>query len=37
VGNLVRRYEEGDGDPFGRAVVSAAMDVRRFGHASPLP
>jgi hypothetical protein len=37
VGNLVRRYEEGDGDPYGRAVITAAMDASRFGHASPLP
>jgi hypothetical protein len=36
VPDLLRRYEESGGDPYGRAVVTAAMDAARFGHASLL-
>ncbi|MEV6009144.1 hypothetical protein AB0M29_20305 [Streptomyces sp. NPDC051976] len=36
---LVQWYEQADGaqDCYGKAVVTAAMDARRLGHASPLP
>ncbi|MEU3992590.1 hypothetical protein AB0F24_30255 [Streptomyces platensis] len=36
---LVDHYEQADGPPacYGKAVITAAMDARRLGHASPLP
>ncbi|MGW5820422.1 tetratricopeptide repeat protein [Streptomyces noursei] len=36
---LVDHYEQSDGPPacYGKAVITAAMDARRLGHASPLP
>jgi hypothetical protein len=34
---LLRRYSGPGGDPYGRAVLTAAMDATRFGHAGPLP
>jgi hypothetical protein len=34
---LLRRYAGPGGDPDGRAVLTAAMDATRFGHAGPLP
>ncbi|HEV2253138.1 MAG TPA: hypothetical protein VGS06_08090 [Streptosporangiaceae bacterium] len=36
-GNLVARYEGPGADPYGRAIVTAAMDATRLGHAGPLP
>jgi hypothetical protein len=37
VPDLLRRYCERGGDPYGQAVITAAMDAVRLGHASPLP
>ena len=37
VPDLLRRYEEPGGDPYGQAVITAAMDATRLGYASPLP
>lgn len=34
---LLSRYAGPGGDPRGRAVLTAAMDATRFGHAGPLP
>jgi hypothetical protein len=34
---LLRRYAGPGGDPYGRAVLTAAMDAVRFGLAGPLP
>ena len=34
---LLRRYADPGGDPDGRAVLTAAMDATRLGHAGPLP
>ena len=34
---LLRRYAGPDGDQDERAVITAAMDATRFGHAGPLP
>ena len=31
------RYAGPGGDPYGQAVITAAMDATRLGHASPLP
>jgi hypothetical protein len=36
-GDLLRRYDGPGGDPHGQAMISAAMDAARLGHASPLP
>jgi uncharacterized protein YidB (DUF937 family) len=36
-GELLRRYADPGEDPHGRAVLAAAMDATRFGHAGPLP
>lgn len=36
VPELVNRYRGVGGDPYGQAVIAAAMDAVRFGHASPL-
>jgi hypothetical protein len=35
--NLMARYDGPDADPYGRAIVTAAMDATRLGHAGPLP
>ena len=35
--DLLRCYDGPDGDPYGQAIVTAAMDAARFGHASPVP
>jgi hypothetical protein len=37
VPDLLRRYAGAGGDPYGQAVITAAMDATRLGHASPLP
>jgi uncharacterized protein YidB (DUF937 family) len=37
VPDLLRRYAGPGGDPYGQAIITAAMDVTRLGHASPLP
>ena len=37
VPDLLRRYDGPGGDPYGQAVITAAMDATRLGHASPLP
>ena len=37
VPDLLRRYAGPGGDPYGQAVITAAMDATRLGHASPLP
>ena len=37
VPGLLRRYAGPGGDPRGRAVLTAAMDARRFGLTGPLP
>ncbi|MGH3288736.1 MAG: hypothetical protein ACRDPD_29340, partial [Streptosporangiaceae bacterium] len=37
VPDLLRRYAGPGGDLYGQAVITAAMDATRFGHASPLP
>ena len=37
VPDLLDRYEGSGGDPYGQAVITAAMDAVRLGHASPLP
>lgn len=35
--DLLARYDAPGADPNGRAVITAAMDATRLGHASPLP
>ena len=35
--DLLARYGGPGGDPYGQAVITAAMDATRLGHASPLP
>ena len=37
VPDLLDRYAGLGGDPYGQAVITAAMDATRFGHSSPLP
>jgi hypothetical protein len=37
VPDLLDRYEGAGGDPYGRAILTAAMDATQLGHASPLP
>jgi hypothetical protein len=37
VPDLRRHYDGIAGDPYGQAVITAAMDAARLGHASPLP
>ena len=37
VPDLLRRYDGPGGDPYGQAVITAAMDATRLGYASPLP
>jgi uncharacterized protein YidB (DUF937 family) len=37
VPDLLARYSGPGGDPFGQAVITAAVDAARLGHASPLP
>jgi uncharacterized protein YidB (DUF937 family) len=37
VPDLLLRYAGPGGDPYGQAVITAAMDATRLGHASPLP
>ena len=37
VPDLLHRYGGPGGDPYGQAVIAAAMDATRLGHASPLP
>ena len=37
VPDLLDRYAGPGGDPYGQAVITAAMDAARLGHASPLP
>lgn len=37
VPDLLGRYDGPGGDPYGRAVITAAMDATRLGHDSPLP
>jgi uncharacterized protein YidB (DUF937 family) len=34
---LLRRYAGPGGDRYGQAIITAAMDAARFGHAGPLP
>jgi hypothetical protein len=34
---LLRRYDGPGGDPYGQAIITAAMDAARFGYAGPLP
>jgi len=36
-GDLLARYAGPGADPYGRAIVTAAMDATRLGHAGPLP
>ena len=35
--NLLARYDGPGADPYGRAIITAAMDATRLGHAGPLP
>jgi hypothetical protein len=37
VPDLLDRYAGPGGDPYGQAIIAAAMDVGQLGHASPLP
>ena len=37
VPDLLDRYDGDGGDPYGQAVITAAMDATRLGHDSPLP
>ena len=37
VPDLLDRYAGPGGNPYGQAVITAAMDAARLGHASPLP
>lgn len=37
VPDLLRRYAGPGGDPYGQAIIVAAMDAARLGHLSPLP
>jgi hypothetical protein len=37
VPDLLDRYNGPGGNPYGQAVITAAMDAARLGHASPLP
>lgn len=37
VPDLLRHYDGPGGNPYGQAVITAAMDATRLGHASPLP
>jgi len=37
VPDLVSRYAGSGGDPYGQAIITAAIDATRFGHAIPLP
>ena len=37
VPDLLDRYAGHGGNPYGQAIITAAMDVTRLGHASPLP
>ena len=37
VPDLRDRYNGPGGDPYGQAIITAAMDATRLGHASPLP
>ena len=37
VPDLLRRYAGSGGDPYGQAVITAAVDATRLGYASPLP
>ena len=37
VPDLLERYAGPGGDPYGQAVIAAAMDAAQLGHASPLP
>ena len=37
VPDLLHRFDGPGGDPYGQAVITAAMDATRLGHASPLP
>ena len=37
VPDLLRRYAGPGGDPYGQAIITAAMDAARLGHAGPLP
>jgi len=34
---LLHRYDGPGGDPYGQAIITAAMDAARLGHAGPLP
>jgi hypothetical protein len=34
---LLRRYQDPAGDRYGQAMITAAMDASRLGHAGPLP
>ena len=35
--DVLNRYAGFGGDPYGQAIITAAMDAARLGHASPLP
>jgi hypothetical protein len=35
--DLLARYAGPDADPYGQAIITAALDAARLGHASPLP
>jgi uncharacterized protein YidB (DUF937 family) len=35
--DLIARYAGPGADPYGRAIITAAMDATRLGHAAPLP
>jgi hypothetical protein len=37
VPDLLDRYSGPGGNPYGQAIIAAAMDATRLGHASPLP
>ena len=37
VPDLLDRYAGPGGNPYGQAIITAAMDITRLGHASPLP
>ena len=37
VPDLLDRYQVPGGNPYGRAIITAAMDAARLGHDSPLP